>query len=458
MSTDRESKIFANRAEGGRRLAEQLRNHVEPESTVLGLSRGGVPVAFEVARELALPLDMIVVSRLGIPWQPEVAMGALAEGGARVIDEQAVDAAMVSPHDIETVEHHEREQLGQCIVRLRAGRAPRRLGGQSVLIVDDGLATGASARAACQAAHARGATRVVVAVPVASSIGLLTLAPFADDVLALQTPTDFVGVGQAYVDFSQTDEDEVRSLLAASDEFDGLTAPDDAPGPLDEASRRSPSATYVREIALPIGEVTLAGRLREPANAQGLVIVAHDSSRERHSSGSQYLSGVLAEVGFATLLIDLLTEDEEAHGDRYLAISMLADRLRMVTQAFRSGYRQVDYLASGVAAAIVLEAAARPESDIHAVAGLAGRLDLAAHPGAVRAPTLLVVGEQDSAIAQLNLQGAQRLSCPHRLVTMAGTGRRFREPGALQHAAAEVSAWFLTSEFGTRTTVRSSCR
>ena len=434
MPRDRDLQTFTNRSAAGQLLAAQLRGRVGTGAVVLGLTRGGVPVAVEVARSLAVPLDLIVVARLGIPWRPEVAMGALGEGEARVIDDRIVESATVSPHDVDAVERHERVRLGERVARLRGVRSPRMLGGRTAVIVDDGAATGNSARVACQVARSRGARRIIVAVPVASAASMRRLAGVADDVVALQVPLDFVGVGQAYLDFGPIDDDDVVALIAA-DEIDG---PDGDPKSL----RRPAFPVEIEELVVPVGTASLAGRLAMPRGARDLVIVAHDSSRERCSARSRYLSQLLTEAGLATLLVDLLTRDEEMHGNRYLAIPLLADRLRAVTATVGAGFDRISYLGDGVAAAIALEAAAL-DPGIHAVACLGGRPDLVARIGAVRAPTLLVVGQEDSAVRRLNDQAVEKLTCPYRLVTIPGCGHRFREPGALRHAAADLRAWFL---------------
>src|SRR3954454_275371 len=216
MRRDGDLRIFTDRTQAGRLLAERLRDQAGPDAIVLGLTRGGVPVAFEVAHALAAPLDVIVVGRLGVPWRPEVTMGALAEDGTRIIDDRIIEDAMVSQRDADAVERRERVQLRERVARVRGDRPPRMLGGRTAVIVDDGLASGASARVACQAARNRGAGRVVVAVPVASEEGRQALVPVADEVVVLQAPADFLGVGQAYLDFGPTDDGDVTCLLMAA--------------------------------------------------------------------------------------------------------------------------------------------------------------------------------------------------------------------------------------------------
>lgn len=375
-------------------------------------------------------------------------MGALAEGGIRVIDHRLVEAAMVSPHQVDVVERYERQRLHERVDRLRGDQPAPMLGGRTVLLVDDGLATGSSIRAACQAARRRGAGRVVVAVPIAAPEGLAELAPVVDEVVALRTPADFSSVGQDYLDFCQTDDDDIASLLAVAKGFPKAAEMPDAAGMPDAFAPRLMPAdrpaipVRVQELVLQAGGKTLAGRLEVPVGARELVIMAHDSSRERDSARSRYLSRRLTDIGLATLLVDLLTREEERYGDRYLAISLLAGRLRSVTQTVGANFDRVDYLASDMAAAVALEAAATPEADLHAVACLGGHLDLVARLGALRAPTLLIVGEQDSDVLRRNLQALERLSCAHRLVTIPGAGHRFRGPGTLRAAAAHLCDWF----------------
>lgn len=433
----RESALFVDRAAAGRLLGDRLRSHVGSEVVVLGLTRGGVPVAFEVAHALGAPLDVIVMARLGVPWRPEVTMGALAEDGSRLIDDAIVESAVVSPGEIEAAEGRERGQLRERVMRLRGGLAPRMLRGRTAVIVDDGLASGVSARVACQVARNRGAGRVVVAVPVASEAGMRALALVADDVVALQILVEFVGIGQAYREFSPTDDDDVACLLLAA------AAPEELPTSDAEAGSRQPAAILppATERTFEVEGVTLAGRMSATTDARELVILAHDSSRQRHWPRSRYLARLINDTGVATLLLDLLTPGEESHGNRYLAVPRLAQRLRTVTRLLRDDFERIDYLADGVAAAIVLEAAADADLDLHAVVALGGRPDLVAHLGAVHAPVLLVVGEQDPAVLRLNAQSVTKLSCPYRLVTIPGAGHSFREPGALQHAAAHLLAW-----------------
>lgn len=179
---------------------------------MLGLPRGGVPVAAEVAAGLGAPLDVIVVRKLGIPYQPEVAMGAIGEGKVRVLDDDLVARAGVRPAELDAVERRERATLDERVARFLSGAARLDLSGRTAIIVDDGIATGATATAACRVARNLGATRVIVAAPVGSPDAARRI-DGADEVVCLRQPPDFQAVGAYYRDFTQTTDDEVALLL-----------------------------------------------------------------------------------------------------------------------------------------------------------------------------------------------------------------------------------------------------
>ncbi|WP_344371912.1 phosphoribosyltransferase [Agromyces tropicus] len=204
--------MFRNRVDAAAELLGRLERFRDRDVVVLGLPRGGVPVAAAVAEGLDAPLDVIVVRKLGLPTQTEVAMGAIGEGGVRVVDDDLVRRARVSDARFAEVERHEQATLDRRVVQLRGGRPPVPLAGRTALVVDDGLATGATAEAACRVARARGAARVVLAVPVAPKDAAARV-PSADEVVAVEVPDWFMAVGQAYADFRQTSDEEVVALL-----------------------------------------------------------------------------------------------------------------------------------------------------------------------------------------------------------------------------------------------------
>jgi putative phosphoribosyl transferase len=204
---------FTDRAEAGRRLAAELGFLRGSGAVVLGLPRGGVPVAFEVAAELGAPLDVIVVRKLGLPAQPELAMGAIGEGGVRILNEAVVHQARVSAADLAAAEERERHELGRQAREFRAGRARVDVTGRTAVLVDDGIATGATARAACLVARAQGAARVVMAAPVGSPDSAAALRGSCDEMRCVLVPASFSSVGEWYRDFAPVPDAVVAALL-----------------------------------------------------------------------------------------------------------------------------------------------------------------------------------------------------------------------------------------------------
>ena len=204
---------FENRAEAGRRLADALGRFAGEQTVVLGLPRGGVPVARPVADALGAPLDVLAVRKLGGPRHPEFAVGAIGESGVRLVDDDAVWHTHVGEGELEAVEEKARVELARLLGLYRGGRPALDLAGRRAIVVDDGVATGASATVACRVARRLGAAEVVLAVPVAPYGWERKLAAEADELVALETPRDFWAVGRWYVDFEQTTDDEVVAAL-----------------------------------------------------------------------------------------------------------------------------------------------------------------------------------------------------------------------------------------------------
>jgi predicted phosphoribosyltransferase len=218
------SARFLDRHDAGRQLASRLLEYAgQPDVLVLALPRGGVPVAFEVAQALDAPMDVFLVRKLGLPSHPEFAMGAIATGGVRVLDDEVIRASGVTRGEIEEVTARERRELERRDRDYRGDRPPPAIEGKTAILVDDGLATGASMRAAVEALRAERPARAVVAVPVAPEETCEMLRGEADDVVCAATPEPFYAVGLWYEDFEQTTDAEVRELLARA-----AHEPDDA--------------------------------------------------------------------------------------------------------------------------------------------------------------------------------------------------------------------------------------
>lgn len=208
-------RIFADRLDAGRQLATRLSGVRDGNVVVLGLPRGGVPVAAEVAAVLGAPLDVIVVRKLGVPFHPELAMGAIGEDGVKVLDHDLIERLGITPAQIEAVEQRERVALESRINGFRSGAGRRNLVGRTAIVVDDGIATGATASAACEVARGLGAARVIVAAPVGAPDSLRRVRG-ADEVICLLQPAGFRAVGEYYREFEQTTDAEVVELLRAA--------------------------------------------------------------------------------------------------------------------------------------------------------------------------------------------------------------------------------------------------
>lgn len=425
---------FADRRDAGALLAAEVERsgvlgHAPERVVVVGLARGGVEVAAEVAERLGCPLDALAVRKVGHPWQPEYGIGAVAPGGVQYIrshdgltEAEVADAARSAAVRAEALD-----------ARLHARRDQLPVRAATCVLVDDGLATGGTMVAAARWAQAHGADRVVVAVPVGAAITLHSFEtdPDVDGVVCLAAPPDFGAVGFWYRDFRQVTDEEVVALL---------------------------SEAHERTISRRTAHIAVDGRLLEadltiPALPLGWVVFAHGSGSSRKSPRNRYVASELERAGMATLLLDLLTEDEALDRSNVFDIPFLAGRLAGATRwldADPSGqHLPVAYFGASTGAAAALLAAAELGSRISAVVSRGGRPDLAAERlEGVAAPTLLIVGGNDEVVLDLNRRAAERLRCPHELAIVPGASHLFEEPGALERVV-ELAADWLRRTLGT---------
>lgn len=430
--------VFRDRRHAGQLLGKRLRELPLEAPVVVALPRGGVPVGYEVARAIGAPLDIGLVRKLGAPGQPELGIGALGEGGAVVLDRGALRALGVTRAQLHDVLARERAELERRRARYRDEHPALELVGRDVLLVDDGIATGVTAAAAARVLRARGARRVIAAVPVSPPGLAETLSSFFDVFVALSTPAYFTSVGSWYEDFTQTSDREVVELLRASRS--------ELPQP--------PAAGTVEplldpEVLIPTRDgLRLHGSLMLPSRPRGLVIFVHGSGSSRHSPRNVAVAGYLAGLGFATLLFDLLTEREAADRHNVFDIGLLTRRLGDVTGWARRFPKlsalPIGYFGASTGAAAALCAAAEPGSEIRAIVSRGGRPDLADHAlPAVTAPTLLIVGGNDWNVLEFNDEAAGLLGGPQELAIVPGAGHLFEERGALDQVAALAAGWFL---------------
>jgi putative phosphoribosyl transferase len=429
---------FRDRVEAGRRLAEAVgrADCGGLEVVVLALPRGGVLVGAEVARALAAPLDVLVVRKLGVPFQPELAMGAIGEEGVRVSNEDVLRMTGLDRTDLDQAERSERLELDRRSARYRAGQPRLDVRRRCVVIVDDGVATGSTARAACQVARAVGVARVVLAVPVASRLAVSELLRVCDELVCLDQPEPFFAVGEWYRDFSQVDDDEVVSLLR------------DTAAQASRCGNGSTRVTRDEDVEVPSTSVRLAGRLTVPAAHRGLVIFAHGSGSSRLSPRNRLVADVLGQAGLATLLVDLLSEAEDLESTNVFDVALLAQRLGDATR-WALGEPELQgtkfgYFGASTGAAAALWAAAQPDCEVSAVVSRGGRPDLAGSMlVAVTAPTLLIVGGRDQDVLDLNRAAQAHLRGENSLVVVPCATHLFEEPGALDTVAVLARDWFL---------------
>jgi putative phosphoribosyl transferase len=374
---------------------------------------------------LRAPLDVLVVHKVGVPGFPELALAAVAEGGVAVLNDGVIQDLGVSPPTVDRLVAAGATALDDLIGRYRGGRPAVPLAGRTVIIVDDGMATGATARAAVRVAQARGASQVVVAMPVASASAASDLVGEGTRVVCLATIEELEAVGTWYEDFSPVSDEEVTEILAGADR------------------RFLPER---RQFAIPAGRVQLPGTLTVPGEPVGVVVFTQGGANSEYSPGNLAVAEHLGERGFATLLFDLLTP-VEASAYR-LDLPLLAGRLVDATRwmgdlaDFRS--LPCGFFAASTGAAAALWAAGELGTRVGAVVSCGGCPDLAGpRLGAVVAPTLLIVGGRDVESLELNRHAGARLGCIKELRVLPGANCLFEEPGALQSVAELAAAWFV---------------
>ncbi len=429
---------FQDRVDAGRQLGELLARELiddpaapdGPAPVILGLPRGGVPVAREVAARLGAPLDIILVRKLGVPSQPELGFGAIGEDDVRVLSPEIMRAAGVTEHEATHIEAKARMELGQRTALFRSVAPSISLAGRTAVIVDDGLATGSTAIAACQVARAHGASRVVLAVAVAPPDWTSRCGAVADQMIAVATPVGFSSVGQWYGDFSPTTDAEVIDILRGARRED-------------EAQSGDPI-----EVHIPWGNAEVVGDLLLPDYPRGVVVFAHGAGSSRRSPRNHIVAEHLYRAQIASLLIDLVTPEENVRGVKVDRIDLLAERLgaavEWVGQQPKLSALNIGVCGASTGAAVALWTAAQPESPIAAVVSRGGRADLAREVLAeVKAPTLLIVGSRDHQVLNLNTEAGALMKCRKELVVVPGATHLFEESGTLVEAAQAATTWFV---------------
>lgn len=445
---------FADRADAGRRLAERVRPFTVADPIVLALPRGGVAVGAELARALHLPLDVLLVRKIGLPGQPELGVGALAEDGHVTFDDETLARLGVSRERLTATVEAERRELHRRRQEYRRDRDAPPLAERDVLVVDDGLATGASALAALRMVRRHHPARLVLAVPVGSTSAADRLRTETDHVVLLSAPENFQAVGEWYRDFAQLSDADVTGLLT-------------------ELEKPPARSEQERAVRIKADDVHLDGDLVVPPYARGCVVAAFE--RGRRQARPQHLVAKLTDRGYATLALDLVNLyesyeapttaspgvgvtgdcDTDTGGGRHgmavavnPAVEHLAYRLQVAVRWLRRSItparNPVGVLGMGTSSAPVLLAAARAPTDIAAVVVAGGRMDHAESALAdVHAPTLALVEGTDSVVYELAAWATRRIGAHHDLRRIPGAEVLLAEPGqAEQEIAAVAGDWF----------------
>jgi predicted phosphoribosyltransferase/pimeloyl-ACP methyl ester carboxylesterase len=424
------TRTFADRADAARQLAVALASYKGTNPLVLGIPRGGMPIGRILADALGGELDIVLVRKIGAPFNPEYAIGAVDERGTIQLEPHVrsthADAAFVRDEAARQI-----ELIRERRKRYSPQRAPIDPAGRTVIVVDDGLATGATMRAALSSVRARHPARLVCAVPVAAPESLESMEALCDDIVCLVAPRDFQAVGQYYQDFLPVEDAEVVTLLRA---------PSRPHAPVDRQ--------VSRHVRIPAGGIEVEGDLDVPDGAKGLVVFAHGSGSGRMSPRNRFVARILNEAGLATLLCDLLAHEEDTRYAARFDIALLADRLDAIvgwTQREHSlNSLPIGLFGASTGAAAALVAAARQPDVVKAVVSRGGRPDLAGRAvlARVSAPTLLIVGGADREVLTLNECALGQMPDAAMLTIVPDATHLFEEPGALENAAALAARWF----------------
>jgi putative phosphoribosyl transferase len=427
--------LFKDRDEAGRCLAAKLEPFRGDDLVVLGLPRGGVPVARRVAETLGAPLDVVIARKVGVPFQPEIGMGAIGEDGVGIVHDAIVRAGRVTGRELDHARLRERVEVDRRVRCYRADRTSLPLAGRTAIVVDDGIATGSTAWTACRVARARGAARVVLATPVAPVRTLTALHDVADAQACVVTVDAIGAVGQWYRDFRHVTDDEVLACLRPTGR------PQRNGGAWSTAPRDD-------EVEIPSGSACLPGRLTVPHDARSVVVFALGSGNARHSPRTRFVAHGLQRAGLATLVCDLLTPGEELDRYNVFDLGLLTRRLADITGWLRTTGPPgltVSYLGTGTGSAAALWAAGEPGANIAAVVSISGQPGLVRpRLGAVTAPVLLIVpGAEDRGLGRLNREAVAQLRCPSHLTVVREAGDLFEEPRTLERVVIQATGWFL---------------
>lgn len=416
-------KRFEDRNEAGYLLAERLAEYKTSDPVILALPRGGIPIAKIIASSLHAPLDLIFIRKIGVPGNEEFAVGAVAEDEKPLLNEELISHYNLDRKIIAGSVSEQIKEIRSRSKRYRKVFKPISFEGRTVIVVDDGLATGASMKAALTWLKTKVVKEIIVAVPVSSREGIEEIKPLCNEVISLIVPPQLWSVGSWYHNFKQlTDEEVLDETFVSSNTVDE------------------------NDISLYDQNEPLKGLLQTPSEAKGLILFAHGSGSNYKSPRNQKVAKALHEAGFATMLFDLLTAEESCNRRNVFDIDLLARRLTLATEWAKKNFPNLPmgYFGASTGAAAALKAAADREHqhDIFAIVSRGGRPDLALESlPQVKDPVLLIVGKEDDLVIPLNKLARNKLkNCQMEIIPKAG--HLFEEPGTMEQVIELAVGWF----------------
>jgi putative phosphoribosyl transferase len=419
------TKRFEDREQAGKFLAERLIKFQNLDPVILALPRGGVPVAHEISQKLHAPLDVVLVKKIGAPGHEEFAIGAVAEDERPILNQKVIKQYQFNPDEIESIIVDRISEIRRRAKAYRKNFPATPLKGRTVIIVDDGLATGATMLSAIEWLHAQKIKKIIVAVPVASSEAAEKVKGKVDEFISLLIPDEFWAVGEWYKDFAQVSDEEVIRIL----------------------QKQTPiSKSTTHDIWIEDNLSFHQGVLSVPPNARGLILFAHGGGSSHKSPRNIFVAKALNDAGFGTLLFDLLSTAESLDRKNVFDIELMSKRLIVATEWAKRNCPNlpIGYFGASTGAAAALMAA-KERIDIFAIVSRGGRPDLAlADLPKVYAPTLLLVGTEDKQVIPLNQLAKEQLTNAQ-LTLIPKATHLFEEPGTMEQVVEFAISWFSSS-------------
>ncbi len=439
---------FTDRTDAGRRLAQALAPFEDKNPLVVALPRGGVPVGYEVARSLGAPLDVLVTRRLEAPGDETVNIGAIGPGGVRYLDTARIRELGITDRELEDRAADASAEVEARSRRFRGTSRPLSVRNRIVILVDDGVLEGATTRLAARILRSLGPKRLILATPVAPPATLEVLRDEVDGLVFLVSPEEIGSLDDWYREYPEISDGDVESYLhQAHRDLERIAEKGRRPP---EVRIEPPEPMTQRAVKLDVGDKTLNGLLAIPEDAKGVVLFGHSSGSNRYTPRNQQLAEQLREAGLATLLVDLLTPEEAAEDvrtQRYrFDIGTLARRvigaIDWLAEQPNTKILPVAIYGAGTSAALGVVAARQRPNRVRALAARSGRMDLVKSAlDEVEVPTLLIVGEEDSDILDINRKALQRLAGPAELMLVPATGPIFEAPEVIEQMAEGIASW-----------------